>query len=46
VAKVERQDDKVLVELKQKVFAITPGQVCAFYEREYLLGGGIISSSS
>jgi Predicted tRNA(5-methylaminomethyl-2-thiouridylate) methyltransferase, contains the PP-loop ATPase domain len=45
VARVERQDDKFLVELKQKVFAITPGQVCAFYEGEYLLGGGIISSS-
>ncbi len=46
VAKVERQDDKVLVELKQKVFAITPGQVCAFYEGDYLLGGGIIAPFS
>jgi len=46
VSRVEKLNDKVLVELKQKVFAITPGQVCAFYEGEHLLGGGIINSST
>jgi tRNA-specific 2-thiouridylase len=33
---------KVILERSAK--RITPGQVCAFYEGEYLLGGGIISN--
>jgi len=46
LSKIERQKEKLVVELKKKVFAPTSGQVCAFYEKEYLLGGGTIAISS
>lgn len=36
----EGKKTKVLFE--EVVFGVTPGQVCAFYEKEFLLGGGII----
>ncbi|MCS7284610.1 MAG: tRNA 2-thiouridine(34) synthase MnmA, partial [Hydrogenobacter thermophilus] len=39
----ETQDGGYLVEFEEKVWGITPGQVCAFYEGDVLLGGGIIA---
>jgi len=35
-------DDKILVEFKEKQLAITPGQISAFYYNDILLGSGII----
>ncbi len=32
------------VKLEKMAFAITPGQVCAFYQGEFLVGGAIITS--
>jgi tRNA-specific 2-thiouridylase len=40
--KLESKDDKVLVLLKEKIDAITPGQAAAFYDKDWLIGGGII----
>ncbi len=36
------EDSTYVVEFEEKVWGITPGQVCAFYEGDVLLGGGII----
>lgn len=35
-------DDKVLVSYPQGIKSVTPGQACAFYNKEECLGGGII----
>ena len=35
-------DNKVLVKYKNKIKSVTPGQVCAFYNGDECLGGGII----
>lgn len=35
-------DGTILVEYKQKVRSVTPGQACVFYNKEECLGGGII----
>jgi len=35
-------NDKILVEFKEKQLAITPGQISAFYYNDILLGAGII----
>lgn len=46
--KVEVEDiflegDLIKVKFREKVRGVTPGQVCAFYEGDYLLGGGVIA---
>ncbi|ADC90124.1 tRNA(5-methylaminomethyl-2-thiouridylate)-methyl transferase [Thermocrinis albus DSM 14484] len=42
VRDIEKLPNGYKVYLKEPVRAITPGQVCAFYEGDVLLGGGII----
>jgi tRNA-specific 2-thiouridylase len=39
----ETQDGGYFVEFEERVWGITPGQVCAFYEGDVLLGGGVIA---
>ncbi|MFZ8786813.1 aminomethyltransferase beta-barrel domain-containing protein, partial [Thermocrinis sp.] len=36
------KDGRYKVFFEEKVRGITPGQVCAFYENDVLLAGGII----
>ena len=40
---IQTEDDRVAVGLKNPIDAITPGQVAAFYYKDFLLGGGIIA---
>lgn len=43
--RIEPREDKVLVLLNDRVDAVTAGQVAAFYDRDTLIGGGIIEKS-
>ncbi len=45
-AHVERCENRVKVHFNRPQRALTPGQVCAFYEGGQLLGGGIFESIS
>lgn len=45
VKDIKEERDGYVVELKEEVWGATPGQVCAFYEGEVLLGGGIITKA-
>jgi tRNA-specific 2-thiouridylase len=38
-------NDKAVVELSKKIDSVAPGQIAAFYYKDILLGGGIISKS-
>ncbi|WP_022855006.1 tRNA 2-thiouridine(34) synthase MnmA [Thermodesulfobacterium thermophilum] len=42
VKEVITEEGKTKVLFEEVVFGVTPGQVCAFYEKGFLLGGGII----
>ncbi len=42
VKDVERTEDGYVVRFERPIKGITPGQVCAFYEDDVLLGGGVI----
>ncbi|MCS6875989.1 MAG: tRNA 2-thiouridine(34) synthase MnmA [Aquificaceae bacterium] len=42
VSHIEKKENGYLVTFRQPVRGITPGQVCAFYEGDVLLGGGVI----
>ncbi|MGC8966599.1 MAG: tRNA 2-thiouridine(34) synthase MnmA [Caldimicrobium sp.] len=44
VKDLQKEGDAWRVVLEREAKRVTPGQVCAFYENEYLLGGGIILS--
>jgi len=39
--KIAGDDSSVVLEFSQPQRALTPGQICAFYEGEMLLGGGV-----
>lgn len=39
-----KKEEKYTVLFETPVKGVTPGQVCAFYENDFLLGGGIIKS--
>ncbi|WP_340694398.1 tRNA 2-thiouridine(34) synthase MnmA [Hydrogenobacter thermophilus] len=43
VKSIREEKDGYFVEFEESVRGITPGQVCAFYEGDVLLGGGIIT---
>ncbi len=45
-ARVERLENRVKVHFDRPQRALTPGQVCAFYDGGQLLGGGIFESIS
>jgi len=45
VKRIELKEEKLLVKLAEKARGITPGQLCAFYEEDFLVGAGIIDSS-
>tara|TARA_B100000900_G_scaffold36581_2_gene27406 strand:- start:462 stop:809 length:348 start_codon:yes stop_codon:yes gene_type:complete len=45
-AHVERCENRIKVHFDRPQRALTPGQVCAFYEGGQLLGGGIFESIS
>jgi len=36
-------EDRVEVNLKEEIFAVTPGQSAVFYKDDYVIGGGIIN---
>ncbi len=38
-------EKEYLIKFSESVESITPGQVCAFYEKDFLLGGGIIKEA-
>jgi len=42
VKRVIREENRVKVVFEEKVRGVTPGQVCAFYQGDVLLGGGFI----
>ena len=44
VESLSKTTEGYMVKLKEDVRGITPGQVCAFYEGDKLLGGGIIGT--
>ncbi len=39
---IDKKEKKAFISLKKPARAITPGQVCAFYDKDKLLGGGEI----
>lgn len=43
VKEIKREGAFWKIVLEKPIKRITPGQVCAFYEDEYLLGGGVIA---
>ena len=45
VKKIEMRGEEALVKFAEPVKAITPGQICAFYYKEFLIGGGIIKKA-
>ncbi|QWK13794.1 MAG: tRNA 2-thiouridine(34) synthase MnmA [Aquificota bacterium] len=44
VKDIEKTQEGYIIRFEKPVRGITPGQVCAFYESDILLGGGIIKS--
>ena len=42
-SRIVQRGDSLMVEFLESQRAITPGQVCAFYDGERVLGSGIIS---
>ncbi|BAU22548.1 tRNA (5-methylaminomethyl-2-thiouridylate)-methyltransferase [Caldimicrobium thiodismutans] len=45
VKEIKREGEFWKIILKKPVKRVTPGQVCAFYEGEFLLGGGVIAKT-
>ncbi|MDP3387394.1 MAG: tRNA 2-thiouridine(34) synthase MnmA [Eubacteriales bacterium] len=45
IARISRVNDKLFVEFKEKVRAVTPGQSLVFYDGDVLIGGGIIDKT-
>ncbi len=45
VKNIIKKTEGWFVMFEEPVKGVTPGQVCAFYEKDFLLGGGIIKSS-
>lgn len=41
---IKKNSDRILVNFKNKCYAITPGQSIVFYKADKLIGGGIIKS--
>ncbi len=44
VKDIYKKGEDYVVLFENPVKSVTPGQICAFYEKEYLLGGGVIKS--
>ncbi|WP_038057114.1 tRNA 2-thiouridine(34) synthase MnmA [Thermodesulfobacterium hydrogeniphilum] len=44
VKNIFKENSNYVVLFEEPVKSVTPGQVCAFYEKNYLLGGGIIKN--